>query len=143
VVVSYPEVIPFQLSDTSGHTGLQPQMMSQLPAAPELLNKLVCNCPPDAYPDECSCLENGQPCTAACICKASLDGEDGVCANPLTVSVFYNNIVRSNNKKTTSVPYLKYGQLHIPDRRTLKCLYHTTTINLPNYSRVIKARMNC
>ena len=65
--------------------------MSQPPAAPELLNKLVCNCLPDACADECSCLENGQPCTAACICEASVDGEDELCANPLTVSVFYND----------------------------------------------------
>ncbi len=68
-------------------SGLQPQMMAQPPAPPELLNDLVCDCVPDACAVECSCLDSGQPCTSACSCGAMLDGEDGhLCANPLTIS---------------------------------------------------------
>ena len=67
---------------------LQPQMMSQSPAAPELLNDLVCDCLPGGCAMECSCLANQQPCTAACDCFALADEEeeDLVCVNPMTLS---------------------------------------------------------
>ena len=72
--------------------GLQIQMMQQSPAAPELLNDLVCDCHPDACAVECSCLENGQPCTAACFCEADEDGEEGtLCGNSLNHSSFIDS----------------------------------------------------
>ena len=85
-----------------GNDGLQPKTMAapqqlagchrQQPAAPELLNDLVCDCQPDACAVDCSCLDSGQPCTSACNCEASVDGEDGqLCANPLTLAAFDND----------------------------------------------------
>jgi hypothetical protein len=68
---------------TDGTGFLQLQMMSQSPAAPELLNDLVCDCHPDACAVGCSWLANGQPCTAVCVCESLVDGEEGLlCANP-------------------------------------------------------------
>ena len=75
-----------------GNDGLQPKTMAQSPAAPELLNDLVCDCQPDACAVDCSCLNSGQPCTSACNCKPSVDGQDGqLCANPLTLAAFDND----------------------------------------------------
>lgn len=64
----------------------QPVMMTQPPAAPELLNDLVCSC--SSCDGNCTCYESGQPCTAACLCRAVLPVEDieQMCANPLTMS---------------------------------------------------------
>lgn len=77
----------FGYEKTTDGTALRPKMMSQPPATPELLNDLVCNCPPESCDTGgCKCLENGQPCTAACNCEAlcSYDGsmDELVCANP-------------------------------------------------------------
>jgi hypothetical protein len=67
---------------------VNPKLMNQAPAAPELLNDLVCNCRAISCATKCSCLCNGQPCTAACNCSAmsprDAPDESLVCANPLT-----------------------------------------------------------
>ncbi len=66
---------------------LQPQLMCQSPAAPELLNNLVCDCA-NWCAEDCSCHLNEQTCIVACTCEASMEclGEN-VCSNPLTVEV--------------------------------------------------------
>lgn len=51
---------------------LQPRLMSQPAAAPELLNDLVCVCDGDACSTSCKCEENEQPCTYACNCEAKM-----------------------------------------------------------------------
>jgi len=61
----------FGYEKTTDGTALRPKMMSPPLAAPELLNDLVCNCPPGSCDTGgCRCLENGQPCTVACNCEA-------------------------------------------------------------------------
>ena len=47
---------------------LVPVMMTQSPAAPELLNDIVCECL-NACVEKCICYKNSQPCTAACSCE--------------------------------------------------------------------------
>ena len=86
-----PDATAYGFEHSPGGTGLQPQMMSQSPAAPELLNDLVCDCQPNTCAVECSCLESGQPCTAACTCEALVDGGDKSCSNPFTLSAFYSD----------------------------------------------------
>lgn len=69
---------------------LQPKMMSQQAAAPELLNDLVCSCPPYGCNENCTCLTNDQPCTAQCDCQAVLPEDDieiPVCTNPKTLNM--------------------------------------------------------
>ena len=51
---------------------MRPQMMSQSPAAPELLNDLACNCDNSVCDDNCTFFRNEQPCTLACKCKAAV-----------------------------------------------------------------------
>ena len=71
---------------------LQAQMMSQLPAAPELLNSLVCEC--STCGTDCLCFANNQPCTSACNCEAILpldrDDTENACTNLLTLTAFVN-----------------------------------------------------
>ena len=55
---------------------LRPQMMSQSPAAPELLNDLVCECLNGLCDEACSCFRNEQQCTAACVCKAAVPWDE-------------------------------------------------------------------
>ena len=63
---------------------MQPIMMSQPPAAPELLNNLVCCCQ-DMCESICICKQHDQPCTAACDCEGM--DNDGQCCNPVTIVV--------------------------------------------------------
>jgi hypothetical protein len=62
---------------------LQPKLMTQGPAAPELLNDIVCYCHGTCHYG-CLCLEREQPCTHACTCHADLDAPDG-CNNYFTL----------------------------------------------------------
>ena len=69
------------------YTGiLRPQMMTQSPAAPELLNDILCDCESECD-DTCTCVLNGQACTKACTCEALLPTVDGtnVCSNVQTI----------------------------------------------------------
>lgn len=61
---------------------LQPKMMCQNAASPELMNGLVCTCMDSKCQEGCPCYGNGQPCTAACSCEAIPLDVDG-CTNPL------------------------------------------------------------
>jgi len=86
----------FGYEKTTDGTALRPKMMSQPPAAPELLNDLVCNCPPGSCDTEgCKCLENGQPCTAACNCEAMCPEDESVdevaCENPFTQAMNFES----------------------------------------------------
>ena len=74
---------------------LQPMMMSQPCAPPELLNDLVCDC--NICGEDCCCHLNGQICTDDCKCKAALPGtvtdhEEEVeqyCMNPKTLEAAF------------------------------------------------------
>lgn len=86
-----PEVTQFgYVKDHEG--SLQAQLMSQSPAAPELLNSLVCDC--STCENNCPCLENNQPCTTVCECEALLpldqDDNDNCCMNLLTLNALQN-----------------------------------------------------
>ena len=60
-------------------------MMNQGPAAPELLNDLVCDCKDISCNANCTCLLKNKLCTAACLCEAQLPVEGlDTCTNPLT-----------------------------------------------------------
>ena len=63
---------------------LQPLMMKQGPAAPELLNDLVCSC--RSCRDQCPCYQKTQPCTTACSYSEPLADleQDNACRNPIT-----------------------------------------------------------
>ncbi len=66
---------------------LQPVMMTQSVAAPELLNDMVCACN-GVCDEECTCFLNEQPCTAACSCMAGASERDineTGCTNPYTL----------------------------------------------------------
>ena len=71
---------------------LYPKMMNQTPAAPKLLNELLCDCVDNSCDENCSCLDHEQPCTASCSCKGILfdDASDDMppCSNPLTQNVY-------------------------------------------------------
>ena len=70
---------------TSVGASVVPHLKSQPPAAPELLNDLVCNCLPDACASNYTSLDNEQPCPAVCNYEAAcLDTSD-----PLTYSALY------------------------------------------------------
>ena len=76
---------------------LQAKPINQEPAAPELMNDMVCFCGPDACHEGCVCLENEQPCTAGCACEGVLyvDNADsdkqGTCTNIYTADANANN----------------------------------------------------
>ena len=78
----------FGYEKTPDGASVLPKMMSISPAAPELLNDLVCNCQPNSCADDegCKCLENEQPCTVACDCRGAseTDESDDICGNPMT-----------------------------------------------------------
>lgn len=63
-----------------------PMLMTQTVGAPELLNDVFCQCA-DYCNDECVCHNNNQPCTSACICKATdkSEDEDNYCQNLYTL----------------------------------------------------------
>ena len=65
---------------------LKPEMMTQSPAAPELLNDILCNCESECN-DTCTCALNRQACTKACSCEALLPTLDGIkyCSNVQTI----------------------------------------------------------
>ena len=65
---------------------LKPEMMTQSPAAPELLNDILCNCESECN-DTCTCALNRQACTKACSCEALLPTVDGIkyCSNIQTI----------------------------------------------------------
>ena len=73
------------------HTNtLPPELMTQIPAAPELLNESACLCPPSHHDIDCCCLNNDQPCTKACSCNGNVFVDDepeiiSVCTNLLTI----------------------------------------------------------
>jgi hypothetical protein len=93
-LLTLPDVTMYGYERSTGV--LQPKMMGQSPAAPELLNDLVCDCLPDECAMECSCLTNEQPCTAACNCFA--DEEEGLaCTNPMTLSAMDINTSDSDS----------------------------------------------
>jgi hypothetical protein len=65
---------------------LQPKLMNQLSAAPELLTAMVCDCDPICG-DTCSCVVSEQPCSTARRCEAVTVPEhdnEQVCTNVLT-----------------------------------------------------------
>ena len=78
----------YDLPDQTQHgfekigTILKPKMMSQSPAAPELMNELYCKCPSNRCYINCCCLENQQACTAACACS---DDSNATCCNFYTL----------------------------------------------------------
>lgn len=69
---------------------LTAKLMSQVPAAPELMNDLICICAPNSCHFNCACLNNQQPCTAACRCTAALvpDDNEATCNNFYTFQAF-------------------------------------------------------
>ena len=80
---------------------LKPVMMTQSPAAPELLNDLVCMCESDCG-ETCTCVLNDQSCTRACACEAALAMVDSTkfCTNVqtiLAVSLDYNDSDAEND----------------------------------------------
>lgn len=79
-----PSPVGFGFDITS--EGLKPKLMNQQPAAPELLDDLVCFCEPNSCHIDCSCLQNNQPCTADCNCEGEMPYSDAdvICTNPLT-----------------------------------------------------------
>ena len=62
---------------------VKPQMVDQKLAPPELLNDLVCFCQ-DLCTEDCVCVHNEQPSTAACSCNARIDVEE-CCKNIFTI----------------------------------------------------------
>ena len=73
---------------TTSLTGkLFPVMMSQPSAAPELLNDLIREWPPEIYHVDCICFENEQTCAVTFSCKVELLNNDteAVCSNPLKI----------------------------------------------------------
>ena len=65
---------------------LKPVMMTQSPAAPELLNDLVCMCESDCG-ETCTFVLNDQSCTIACACETALPMVDSTkfCTNVQTI----------------------------------------------------------
>lgn len=78
---------------------LEPIMMTQSAAAPELLNDLVCECTVSGCNEDCTCAINLQPCTAACVCKAQLpeDDEEAICNNPFTLTAMFEEDTGSDS----------------------------------------------
>lgn len=65
---------------------LQPVLMTQPVAAPELLNDIVCMC--ELCDDECVCFVNKQSCSIACACKSRSDGIDRqLCTNMYSLAL--------------------------------------------------------
>ena len=91
--------------DTDGKQYMRPQMMSQSPAAPELLNDLACNCDNSVCDDNCTFFRNEQPCTLACKCKAAVpwdtQDENRLCTNVYTLAMqnAYDSESESETKK--------------------------------------------
>ena len=84
--------IDFGYEKTPDGLSVMPKLMNRSPAAPELLNDLVCNCKPKLCATRCKCLENEQPCTAACNCEGASDTDiTDACANPLTHIALYDS----------------------------------------------------
>ena len=72
-----------------------PKCMSQQPAAPELLNDIVCFCKSGECHTGCICLEYAQPCTQACSCEANLmpdDDDNLACTNLMTIQAAFGEI---------------------------------------------------
>ena len=76
-----------------GERVLVPQMITQSPGPPELLNELVCECQPGFCNTDCICLNNSQACTAACLCSGQLpqDESDDICFNLYTYNAHYTS----------------------------------------------------
>ena len=68
--------------------GLKPKMMNESPAAPELLNDMICMCRPNGCHVGCVCLNNEQSCMAACNCEGVLDplDDNSMCSNYYTLA---------------------------------------------------------
>lgn len=80
--------------ETSKDGLLEPRMMTQAVAAPELLNDIVCYCSDSSCAEHCTCNEYNQPCSTACACEAILHDSDALCQNSLTkeaYNVFYDD----------------------------------------------------
>ena len=69
---------------------LTPKIMTQEPAAPELLNNILCDCTSDACLSNCSCFLHNQSCSTACPCKAALPdlGLETICKNSFTTDAY-------------------------------------------------------
>ena len=98
--------------NTDGTLCMRPQMMSQSPAAPELLNNLACNCENNLCDDKCTCFHNEQPCTLACECKAAVpwDSHDKnrLCTNIYIMSM--KNTGDSESESEQNRCYMKMQQ---------------------------------
>ncbi len=68
-VVAMPDLLAENFGYEQVRGILQPILMTQNIAAPELLNNLICSCVDQCLAD-CSCSMNNQPCTAACSCSS-------------------------------------------------------------------------
>ena len=79
---------------------LQPVMMTQPCAPPELLNDLICCC--QKCIKDCYCLLKNQFCTADSVCRAAFAGsvnteENGdVCNNPIILSLLHEMYCKEN-----------------------------------------------
>ena len=88
-IQTLPDIMECGYKEEAG--AVTPIFSNQPPAAPELLNELICNCSRDQCDGEqCYCFMNEQPCTSACGCEAWTDTSDdaGACGNPLTYLVY-------------------------------------------------------
>jgi hypothetical protein len=81
---AYPIPDPTKYGFEMERGRLRPKLMGQPPAAPELMNDLICLCHGTCHIG-CVCLEYEQPCTAACVCEGLLDGGDTDCTNYFTL----------------------------------------------------------
>jgi len=81
-----PPPSKFGYKEHSEDGTLQPVMMTQPMAAPELLNDMVCHCA--VCSENCSCFKNKQPCTVACACEGSTTNEctEAICTNVHTLT---------------------------------------------------------
>ena len=79
---------------------LIPQMMTQSPGPPELLNELICECRPGSCSNDCTCLNNSQACTAAFSCNGQLpqDELNDICFNPYTYNALYTSHTDSDSE---------------------------------------------
>lgn len=94
VMQELPDVLQYGYERDPITNKLQPKMMTQPHAAPELLNDMVCACALNRCHEICTCLESEQPCMAACSCEATLPEQeevDGICTNPLTLAALYQH----------------------------------------------------
>ena len=84
-ILELPSAVDFGYQVDDEAQTLQPVLMTQPIAAPELLNDHVCSCI-EICDDRCICFKHEQPCTVACSCKADdLSNGEYVCTNMYTI----------------------------------------------------------